>query len=405
MAQTAPLAGLKVLDFTWVMAGPAAIRYLVDHGATVVHIESATRIDTARTLQPFKDGQNGPERSGLFANMNAGKMSLSLNLAHPAAREAVRRLVQWADVLTESYSPKAMKGFGFDYDAVKQINPSIIMLSSCLNGQYGPESKLAGFGTMGAQLAGFGELAGWPDRPPAGPFGAYTDYIAPKFTVAALLSALEYRRRTGKGQYIDLSQSEASTAFLGPALLNYTVNRTVDGRAGNSSPEQCPHGVFPCAGEDKWIAIAAATDGEFAALARATGNVSWLSDPRFATLAARFANRVALEEALSAWTSACARDEAETALVAAGVPAHRVAGSADATVDPQLQHRRHFRTVTYGEVGEVPVEGSRFALSRTPAREPGSPPQLGEHNQQVLADILGMSEEEIIDLVVAGALE
>jgi benzylsuccinate CoA-transferase BbsF subunit len=399
-----PLAGVKVLDFMWVMAGPASVRYLVDYGATIVHIESATKIDTARTLQPFKDGVAGPERSGLVANLNAGKLSISLNLDHPGSRPVVERLVRWADVITESFSPRAMKGFGLDYESVRQLNPSVVMLSSCLNGQYGPHASLAGFGTMGAQLAGFGSLAGWPDRPPAGPFGAYTDYVAPKFTVIALLAALEHRRRTGEGQYIDLSQSEASQQFLGPALLDYTVNGRVATRAGNTSPEYCPHGVFPCAGNDRWIAIACTGQEQFAALGKVAGK-PWADDGRFATLAARIANRDALDAEISGWTSGCERDDLEAALIGAGVPAHRVSTAMDAFNDPHLAALGHFPTVQHAEVGEVPVEASRIRLSRTPAQPPAPAPMIGEHNQQVLAGILGMSEDEIVEVVASGALE
>jgi benzylsuccinate CoA-transferase BbsF subunit len=399
-----PLDGVRVLDFMWVMAGPASTRYLADYGATVVRIESATRIDTARTLQPFKDAVSGPERSGLVMNLNAGKLSLCLNLDHPGARPVVERLVRWADIITESFSPRGMKGFGLDYESVTKMNPSVIMLSSCLNGQYGPHASLAGFGTMGAQLAGFGELAGWPDRGPAGPFGAYTDYVAPKFTVVAVLAALEYRRRTGKGQHIDLSQAEASQQFLGPALLDYTVNGRVATRAGNSSPEYCPHGVFPCAGNDRWIAIACTVQAQFVALS-GVASKGWAADERYATLAARMANREALEATIGEWTAGCERDDLESALIAAGVPAHRVSTAMDAFNDPHLAALGHFPTVQHAEVGEVPVEASRIRLSRTPAQPPAPAPMIGEHNEQVLAGILGMSEEEIIEVVASGALE
>ena len=400
-----PLDGVKVLDFMWVMAGPASIRYLVDFGATIVHIESATKIDTARTLQPFKDGVAGPERSGLVMNLNAGKLSLSINLDHPGSRPVVERLVRWADIVTESFSPRGMKGFGLDYESVKAMNPSVIMLSSCLNGQYGPHSSLAGFGTMGAQLAGFGSLAGWPDRGPAGPFGAYTDYVAPKFTVVALLAALEYRRRTGKGQYIDLSQAEASQQFLGPALLDYTVNGRVATRAGNAAPEYSPHGVFPCAGEDRWVAIACTDEDRFVALCRAAQHPEWAEDARFVTLAGRLANRDALEGELAAWTATLPPAELEAKLIGAGVPAHRVATAAEGFADPQLGALGHFPMVEHSEVGEVPIEGSRVRLSRTPAAAPRPAPLIGEHNQQVLGEILGLSEDEIIEVVASGALE
>jgi len=263
-------------------------------------VESAVRVDTARTIQPFKDGQPGPERSGLYANVNAGKLGITLNLAKPEAREVALRLAAWADVVVESYSPKAMRAWGLDYESLRKVNPRLIMMSSCLNGQTGPHAALAGFGTMGAALAGFTELAGWPDRPPAGPFGAYTDYVAPKFIAAALLAALDYRRRTGEGQYIDLAQAEAAMHFLTPAILDYTVNGHVQTRVGNFSPHEAPHGVYPCAGDDRWVAIACATEAQWQALCDAMDHQEWKADPRFLTLPARAANHEALDALIAA---------------------------------------------------------------------------------------------------------
>lgn len=258
---------------------------------------------------------------------------------------------------------------------------------------------------MGAQLAGFGELAGWPDRPPAGPFGAYTDYIAPKFTVIAILAAVDHRRRTGEGQYIDLSQAEASFHFLGPAFLDDAVNGRVWTRNGNASPEFSPHGVYPCLGDDAWVAIAAETVEQWEALCRATGNGSWPTDPRFATLEARHANNESLDAAIGAWTAPRGADEIERTLQAAGVPCHRVSTTADLTVDPQLIHREHFVTVEHPEVGRVPIENARAILSETPARVTRAAPMYGQDNEYVLRELLGLSREEIVDLVAAGALD
>jgi benzylsuccinate CoA-transferase BbsF subunit len=400
-----PLEDVKVLDFMWVMAGPAAVRYLADYGATVVHVESATRIDTARTLQPMRDKQAGPERSGVFANLNAGKLSLALNLAKPEAKDVIFRLVRWADIVTESYSPRAMRNWGLGYETLREVNPGIVMLSSCLNGQAGPWASLAGFGTMGAQLAGFGELAGWPDRPPAGPFGAYTDYIAPKFTVMALLSALDHRRRTGEGQYIDFSQAEASQQFLGTALLDYTVNNHVQSRAGNRSPVAAPHAVFPAAGVDRWVAIAAETDAQWQALCNAVGRTDWRARPDCATAAGRQAHREELEQGIAEWTTSRTVDDIEAILQSARVPVHRVSDSRDLLADPHLAARGHFVQVEHAEAGVAPLESSRMRLSRTPAIPPGPAPTIGQHTDHVLREILDMGDEAIIDLVAAGALE
>ncbi len=399
------LAGLKILDFTWVFAGPMGVRPLADYGATVVHVESSVRPDILRTNVPYKDNVPGIERGGGYANVSAGKLGLTLNLAKPEALDVVRKLVAWADVVVENFSPKAMRNWGLDYEALRRINPGVIMVSTCLNGQTGPEAGLAGFGTMGAMIAGFGELAGWPDRDPAGPFLAYTDYVSPRYIATAVLAALDHRRRSGEGQWIDLSQAEASIHFIGPAILDYTVNGRIMRRNGNVSAEHAPHGVFAAAGDDRWVAIACADEPQWQALCRATGNEGWLADPRFDTFAARQANREALEEAIAAWTRARDVGEIEQTLQAAGVPVHRASSSADAFADPQLAQRGHFVTLDHPELGPVPLEGSRMLLSRTPAQVRWPGPTLGQHNEQVLREILGLSEEEVTALAVAGALE
>jgi crotonobetainyl-CoA:carnitine CoA-transferase CaiB-like acyl-CoA transferase len=400
-----PLAGLKVADFTWVMAGPAGARYLADYGATQVKIESTTRIDTARTLQPSFAGQPGPERSGIFANVNAGKLGLTLNLALPEGRDLALRLVRWADVVTESYTPRNMRSWGLDYDSLRKVKPDLIMLSSCLGGQYGPHADLAGFGTMGAQLAGFGELAGWPDRPPAGPFGAYTDYIAPKFTAAAILAALDHRRRTGEGQYIDLSQSECSQHFIAPALLDFQVNGHVLKRMGNRSLVHAPHGVFPCAGDDRWVAIAVENEPQWNRLREAIGNPEWAAAPELQSSAGRLNRQDELERGLAAWTRERSCEEVETILQSHGVPAFRSATSEDVLADPQLAHRRHFIPADHAELGPVTIENSRFILSDTPATIHRAGPVFGQDNEYVLRQLLGLTEDEVVEYIAAGAVE
>lgn len=400
----APLHGVKVLDFMWVIAGPASTRMLADYGATVVHIESTRVIDAARTVQPLWQSQAGPERAAAFANVGAGKLDLTLNLRLEAAKPVLRRLVEWADVVTESFASGVFARLGLDYATLRSWNPRVIAISSCLNGQTGPHATLAGFGTMGAQMAGFGALAGWPDRAPAGPFGAYTDYVAPKFTVATLLAALDHRDRTGEGQYIDLSQSEASLHFITPAMLDYTENGVIANRNGNASPFACPHGVYRAAGEDCWVAIVVETDAQWQGLGRAIERHDWLARSELSTLAGRQAARAELETGIEAWTSVHDVDSIERALIAAGVPAHRVSTSADLFSDPQLAARNHIITVPHPELGPMPIENARALLAETPPEVTRPGPLLGQHNEMVLRDILGMSETEIETVREAGAL-
>lgn len=379
-----PLEGVKILDFMWVMAGPAGTRALTDMGATVIRIESNARVDPARTLQPFKDNVNSLETSALFSNMNAGKLDVTINPTTPEGMSVIEDLIRWADVVTESYSPKAMANFGLDYESIRKINPSIVMQSSCLFGQTGPLAFFAGYGTMAAAMTGFFGMTGWPDRAPSGPFGAYTDYISPRFANAALLAALDHRRRTGEGQYLDFAQAEASMHVIAPLILDFTINGNVASTVGNTDLRCEPHGVYECQGEDRWIAIACETDEQRAALSSLTSGLD--------------------EASISAWAVARTDAEAEALLQEAGVPAHRVADSPSMVADPQLIDRRHFVPVPHASLGEVVVEGPKYRLSRTPSTV-GSAPTLGQHTSQVLTDVLGYSEEKMIELLLSGGME
>jgi benzylsuccinate CoA-transferase BbsF subunit len=271
-------------------------------------------------------------------------------------------------------------------------------------GQSGPYAQFAGFGNLAAALSGFCSLTGWPDRPPAGPFGAYTDYVAPRFTAAAILAALEYRRRTGQGQYIDQSQAESALHFLTPALLDYTVRGHSQERAGNTDAHLAPHGVYPAAGQDRWLAITVRTEAQWQALCEVMRRPDLSHDSRFATLAARLRHRETLETIVATWTQAHSAQDAEAMLQARGVPASAVLNSQELYDDPQLTHRGHFVELPDPLHGTTTVEGSRFRLSRTPARVERAGPTLGRDNQYVLETILGYSPERIAALTTAGIL-
>ena len=379
----APLSDLKMLDLMWVMAGPAGTRALVDFGVNAVRIESSTRIDTARTLQPFiDDDSTQPEGSSMFHNMNAGKRMITVDPANPQGRELILDLVRWADVLTESFTPRAMRGWSLSWETIHAVNPHVIMLSSCLMGQSGPLAEFAGFGNLAAAFAGFTPLCGWPDRSPAGPFGAYTDYVAPRFATAALLAALDERDRTGRGQYIDVSQMEAAIHFLTPALLRYQLTGEAWLANGNADPYMSPHGVFACAGEEQWVAVACRDAADRAALE--------------ATLDG---------QTLEQWAVTRTPDEAMMALQAVGVPAHAVQDSAACFADPQLQHRQHFLELAHPTQGQSVVEGARIVFSRTPTQRAQIAPTMGADNDSVLRELLGYSDERIVELVASGALQ
>lgn len=384
VAPALPLAGLNVIDLTWVYAGPLATRVLADFGATVIKVEGPGHPDASRGGGGHINGDLTLEGSVAFAHFNAGKLGLSLDLTTEPAREALRDLVRWADVLVESYTPGVMDAWGLGFDALREINPRLVMLSTSLMGQTGPLSKFAGFGNLAGAISGFYEVTGWPDRAPAGPFLAYTDYVAPKFTMAALLAALEHRRTTGCGQYLDLSQAEASIHFLAPAILDHVVNGANPTRMGNADQFQHPHGVYPCTGDDCWVAIACETDEQRTALAAIVGELS--------------------DDALAAWTSQRAVGDIETELQAVGVPVHGVQNSAACYADPQLQARGHFLRVAHPVHGECVIEGPRVALSRTPAVVHRANAAMGEHNDHVLRDLLGYDDDKVTELVISGAL-
>ena len=294
MAGQGVLAGLRVLDFTWVWAGPIIGRHLADYGAEVITVEHGDRLDLARLLL-FKDGVVDPDMAVAYTNYNAGKKSLTLNMAMPEAIDVVKRLVAMSDVLLESMTPKAMRQWGLAYEDVRCITPDIIMLSTCMQGQTGPYSMSPGNGAILPALSGISELTGWPDRGPIGQGGPYTDFLAGAMGTAAVLTALVHRQRTGEGQYIDMSQNECTMHFITTAFLDYSANGRITTRLGNRRPGFAPHGVYRCQGDDAWCTIAVGTEAEWQALCTVMGHPAWTQDPRFATRAAREVHSDALD--------------------------------------------------------------------------------------------------------------
>lgn len=400
-ADPRPLAGLKVLDFMWAVAGPSMSRLLADAGATVVRVESSTKIDAARAFMPFIDNEPGVENGGLFSSLNADKLGVTLNLNTEAGRGVAKDLCGWADVICESYSPRAMKGWGLDYPSIKPANPSVVMMSTCLFGQTGPLANFAGYGNLGGAMSGFYQLTGWPDRPPVGPFGAFTDYTSPHPAAATLLAAVDHRRRTGKGCYLDFSQAESSIHFITPALLDYQHNGVVAGGRGNASDRACPHGVFPANGDDEWVAIVAQDDDVWSRLCQLMDRVDLANH----SLDRRLAEASAIEDAVAAWTSDLSAADVEARCQQLGIAAHRVQNSPELIADPQLVHQQHFRSVPHSLHGQVAVEGPRFTLSRTPIGPTSGGPTLGEHLYRVLTELLSYDAESIADLAAAEAFD
>jgi len=397
--------GVKIADFTWMGVGAIAMKFMANLGAEVIHIESSTRADTTRTSMPYKDWQPGLNRSGVFNYYNDSKYGITLNMKMPQAQELAKRIVyEWADVVADAHLPGIMERWGLSYEALRKEKPDLIHAATALQGKTGPYSGLPGYGIVGAQLVGFSVISGWPDREPAVPFGAYSDFVAFPFMVTALMAALIHRKRTGKGQYIDLSQLEANVQFLAPPIMDYMINGRIMMRMGNRSTHAAPHAIYRCQGEERWCAIAVETDEEWKDFCRVIGDPEWTRDPKFATLKGRKENEDELNMLVEQWTVAYPPQEVMSRMQAAGVPAGVVESGEDLVADPQLNHCLHM-TLEHPEIGPHIYGLPPYRLSKTPPGLTMPAPCIGQHNEYVLKEVLGMSDDEVADLLIAGALE
>jgi benzylsuccinate CoA-transferase BbsF subunit len=399
-------SGLKVAAFCWAVVGPLTMKYLADYGATVIRVETTKRPCTMRISAPYKDDQPGLDRSGYFSHFNANIFSLALNLGHPKALEVAKRLVAEADVVMENFTPGVMERWGLGYEELKKVKPDIIMLRQSGFGFWGPYAQQPAFGMILAAMAGLPNFIGWPDRGPL-PIGvsAYTDCISPRFAAATLIAAIDYRNKTGKGQLLDLSQFETALYFIMPAILEYISSGREPVRTGNSCPYAVPHGVYPCKGDDRWCAIAVFSDEQWASLCKVIGQTEYIDSPRFGTLLSRKKHEDEINELISGWTINLTPEEVMAKMQAAGVPAGVVKNAADIYHDPQLRQRNLFWPLEHPDMGLFTYLGQGFELSKTPARAYRPSPRLGEHTEYVCTKILGMTDQEFVELVSTGALE
>ena len=400
-----PLAGLRVTDFCWIGAGSYATKILGDMGAEVIKIESSKALDQLRTGGPYKDKKPGVNRSGYFADRNTSKRSITIDMKHPRALEIVKKLIAKTDIVANNFTPGVMERFGLGYAAVCALKPDIIYLSMAMNGQQGPETNYLGYGASIAALTGLTYLTGLPDRAPVGTGTNYPDHIPnPTHAAFAVLAALRHRRRTGRGQQIDLAQVEPMTALLGPTLLDYTVNGHNQNRVGNQHVWAAPHGVYPCAGDDRWIAIAVMNDMQWANLAEVLGTPAWASEARWTTSTARHDSRVALDALISAETVKWQAEALMHVLQRKGVCAGVVQNAEDViTRDPQLAHRQHWIKLKHAEMGETIYNGPPFRFSRTAVGLRSPAPLLGEHTREICAE-LELSDAQIDELIAQQVL-
>lgn len=402
------LAGTTILEFGGGAAGPVATRYFADHGATVIRVESRQRPDFLRILKLTPNTPGGVDGGEHFAVLNANKLSVALNLSTPEGVAVARRLALRADAVAENFAPGAMAKWKLDYASLVRERPDLVMISTCLNGQTGPQRFYPGFGGQGSALSGFNHLTGWPDRAPLGPYGTITDSLSPRLAALLLATALLHRARTGQGQHLDLAQVEGGIVCLGESIATFTGTGETLGRLGNRSRHAAPHGVFRCAdddGRERWIALVVHDDADWERLVAALGRPAWALDAALATAAGRLARVDALEAALGEWTRTQPAAALAASLQRAGVEAAPVLDLADLHDDPQLAHRGHFRTVHHPVLGAHPAEthAIRFSAMEPALRRPA--PRLGEHTDVVLRDLLDMPADEIARLRDAGVLE
>ena len=402
-APTLPLHGIRVADFCWLGAGSYTTKILADMGADVIKIESSARLDSLRLAAPYKDGVAGVNRSGYFADRNTSKRSITVDMKHPRALALVRRLIEQSDIISNNFTPGVMQKFGLGYDAVREMKPDIIYLAMSMQGAQGPERNYLGYGASMVSLTGLGDLSGLPEREPAGTGTNYPDHIPnPCHATFALMAALRHRRRTGEGQLIDIAQIEPTIALLGPTVLDLTANGRVQQRQGNRHAVLAPHGVYPCRGDDAWIAIAVRDDDGWNQLRAVLGLTEWAAEQRWEHAEGRRQDADELDARIAQATAGWNAAELMVALQEKGVPAGAVHTAADVVdIDPQLAHRGHWLTLDHPEMGPAIYNAPPFRCSRTPVGLQGPAPLLGEHTREVLRELMCVDDDEFEQLEAA----
>jgi crotonobetainyl-CoA:carnitine CoA-transferase CaiB-like acyl-CoA transferase len=407
------LKGLRVLDFTTAWAGPMATRIFSYFGADVIKIEAPNRLDSWRGPRrgnyPFRypDQEMGPRpfnRNCYFNTQNHDKRSVGVNLKVPGARDLVLRLAATCDVAVANFSPGVLNKLGLGYTDLTTVRPDLIMVEMPAYGNTGPIAHHVGMGNNMEAMTGMPLLIGYGDGIPTLTGTAYLDPLGGLNAAAAVLTALVHRRRTGQGQYIEVAQREAAMHWAGEYLLQHAETGTYTPPAGNRVPEAAPHDAYPCKGDDDWIAIAVFTDEQWQALCAVLGRPDLAVDPRFARAADRWANQDLLREPVSSWTRERSKQDAAELLQRCGVPAAAVAHGRDVALNPHLWVRGFYSDLEHPEAGRHPYQGLACRLSGTPGAMRTASPCFGQHNREILQELLGMSEAQIMALEQAGVL-
>ena len=413
-----PLDGIRLADFSWFGAGPIAGQTLATYGAEVVRIESETRIDALRVVQPVALAEDGSYKpgyncSGYFNNFNAAKLSTTLNLNTEKGQEIAYRLIEKSDIFLSNFTPRVIEKWNLRYEQIKAINPRIIAAYQPMQGLEGPHRDFLGFGAVLTPITGITAMSGFAHRPPIGVGTNYPDYVVnPGHTVTAILAALRYRNRTGKGQMVELPQVESVVNVLGTAVVDYLANRTSQARGGNRSPVAAPHGAFRCADDpesvnspDRWVVIACRDDREWMELCQILGHAEAAGDARFETFTARKANEDALEAMVGEWTATRTAEDVMALVQGAMIPCGVVQTSQDLLDrDPHMKARGYYVYLDHPETGRAAYDGPGWKMSATPGALTAPAPLLGEHTMDVCERIIGLTPDEIADLLAEGVL-
>ncbi len=393
-----PLKGVRVVDFTWAWAGPYATLLLAFMGAEVIKVESLKRLDHTR-VRSLMGGPvtGGPDYSTVFNDMNLNKLSLRLDLTRPKAIEIVKRLVKISDVVTQNMRPGVMEKLGLSYEVLKGVNPKIIMLSSSAVGATGPERTYAGYAPTFCATGGLAYISGYPEGTPITLSGAIDTRVGTT-AAFAVLAALNYRQRSGQGQFIDLSSAEAVSCLMGEVFLGHAMNQRVTERRGNRDDSMAPHNCYPCRGQDRWVTIAISTEEEWEAFRQVLGNPAWSGEERFNSARSRYQHQEQLDRLISEWTVQHTDYEVTDSLQKVGIAAAPTLNGDMVRDDPHLKERDILTEVNHQKIGKRLVVTPPWRFSTNHAQVSRSAPLIGEHNGYVLGELLGMSQDEIEQL-------
>ncbi len=383
------LHGVRIADFSWHGVGPYCTMLLAQMGAEVIRVESATHLDIHRRAHPVY----GRMDVSPYEQLLALKKSVTINMKAPGAVELAKRLILESDVVVENFRPGVMDRLGLGYEALRQLKPDVIMVSCSAAGQTGPEREYGGFAPIFSALGGLGHLTGYVDGPPV-ELRNQMDHVSGMVACFAVMAALVHHQRTGEGQFIDVASREVATWFMGEVILDYTMNGRIGSRRGNRDSAMAPHNVYPCAGQDRWVSIAAGTDEEWRALCTVMGRSDLATDARFADAFARIQNEDELDRLIADWTRECDALDVTERLQAAGVAAMPSMNGADLVQDPHLQARNAFPEMVGLTGWRRPTSGKPWIFSATPGGVHTWPPELGEHNREIFCGLLGLTEAQ-----------